>query len=194
MSLRLIEGPDAEPVTLTDARAHLLLAAEDTQHDAWITARLPSIRRQAEAATRRAFMLQRWRLSLDAFPGGEGAILLMPSPVRAVVAVEYVDSAGDTVALDEDIDYQVDLHGEPARVLPAYGRCWPIPRCDTVNAVQVTFTAGFDDAAAVPSGVKFWILERLATTFAFREQVTVEGKALPPPDFEALDPDRVVTL
>lgn len=194
MSLRLIQEPEAEPVTLADARAHLLLAVEDTQHDTWIAARLPSIRRQAEAATRRAFMLQRWRLSLDAFPPGEGAILLMPSPVRTVVAVEYVDTAGMTIALEEGVDYQVDLHGEPARVLPAYGRCWPVTRCDTVNAVQVTFTAGFDDAVAVPAGVKFWILERLATTFAFREQVTAEGKALPPPDFEALDPDRVVTL
>lgn len=194
MALRLITPPDEEPVGLTDARRHLQLADEDTAHDAWISARLPSIRRQAEAATRRAFLTQTWRKSLDAFPAGDGAIELLPAPVAEVTSVSYVNSAGTTTPLVEGTDYQVDLESEPARVLPAYGTCWPMTRCDTVNAVQIEFTAGVDDADNVPAGVKFWILERLATTFAFREQVTEDGKGLPPPDFEALDPDRVVTL
>jgi uncharacterized phiE125 gp8 family phage protein len=194
MALRLITPPDGEPVTLADARRHLQLADADTEHDAWITARIPSIRRQAEAATRRAFMTQTWRKSLDAFPECEGAIELLPAPVSAVTSVTYVDTAGATITMVEDTDYQVDLESEPARVLPAYGKYWPTARWDTANAVQVTFTAGVADAADVSSVVKFWILERLATTFAFREQTTEDGKALPPPDFEVLDPDRVVTL
>ncbi len=194
MTLRLVEGPSGEPVTLAEAKTHLIIPATDTQHDAWINARLPAIRRQAEAATRRAYLPQRWRLSLDEFPVGDGCIELMPAPVRGVAAVEYVDTAGATVALVENTDYQVDLESEPARVRPAYGVCWPTPRCDTANAVQVTFIAGYDDANGVPPTSKAWILDRLATAFAFREQVTEDGKKLPPPDYEALDPDRVVLL
>lgn len=194
MALRLITPPEEEPVSLTDARRHMNIADDDTAHNAWISARIPSIRRQAEAATRRAFMAQTWRKSLDAFPECEGAIELLPVPVSAVTSITYVDTAGATITLVQGTDYQVDLESEPARVLPAYGKYWPTPRWDTANAVQVTFTAGVADAESVPAGVKTWILERLATMFAFREQVTEDGKALPPPDFEALDPDRVVTL
>jgi uncharacterized phiE125 gp8 family phage protein len=190
VTLRMIEGPTTEPVSLTEARAHLLLGA-DTSHDAWIAARLPHIRAVAEAATRRVFGEQKWRVSMDSFPR---EIMLGPTPVRSVLAVEYVNTAGTTVALVEGTDYQVDTESAPARVCPFYGTCWPSSRCDTFNAVQVTYLCGHEATDAETVGVKTWILERLATMFAFREQVTEDGKALPPPDYEALDPYRVVYL
>lgn len=193
MAIRLVTPPASEPVTVEDAHAHLQIPDADTQHDAWLEARIPGIRIQAEAATRRGFIEQGWRKTLDSFP--RGAIELLPCRVSAVTAVEYTDGAGDTVALVEDTDYQVDLESEPARVLPVTGGSWPIAGNGYANAVVVDFTVGYGDAAAdVPEGIKTWILERLATLFAFREQVTEDGKAVPPPDYEALDPYRVVAL
>ena len=193
MALRLVTPPASEPVSVADAHAHLQIPDADTQHDAWLEGRIPGIRIQAEAATRRGFIEQDWRKTLDRFPCG--AIELLPCRVLAVTAIEYTNSVGATVALVEDADYQVDLESEPARVMPVAGSSWPVAGAGYANAVTIDFTVGYGDAAEdVPEGIKTWILERLATLFAFREQVTEDGKAVPPPDYEALDPYRVVTL
>jgi uncharacterized phiE125 gp8 family phage protein len=175
---------------LAEAKRHLQLADLDTAHDDWIEAVLPAIRREAEARTMRALLPQKWRLSMDSFPV---RFDLMPAPVTAVLAVEYVDSTGTTIALTEGTDYQVDLESQIARVLPFYGMCWPVPRCETANAVQVTFAAGYADAAAVPAGIKHWILVRLADMFAHRGEES-QGQTFQAPAYtdSLLDPYRVI--
>ncbi len=45
-------------------------------------------------------------------------------------------------------DYQVDLTSFRARVTPAYGKYWPITRCQ-MNAVEVQFVCGYGDATTV---------------------------------------------
>ncbi len=192
MALRLIAPPAAEPIGLADARAHLNLLASDTSHDSWITARIPGIRGAAEAQTRRGLITQRWRMTLDAFPGCEGIIEVPLPPLQRVNAVEYTDAAGVAQALVEGVDYQVDADSEPARVYPAVGRVWPITQCDTLGAVQITFTCGYGDAAAdVPAGVKSWMLCQLTEMFEHRGDA-FEGRPLTLPSYVdgLLDPCR----
>jgi hypothetical protein len=85
---------------------------------------------------------------------------------------------------------------EPARILTAFGQVWPTTR-QQINAVQITFTCGYGAATAVPSGLKHWILMRLATLYANREAVAIlsRGKVDPLPFVDSLlDPYRVFTL
>ena len=76
MTLTLITGPAAEPVSLAQARAHLKLDA--TEEDALLTALLTAARATLEAETRRAFMTQSWRLTLDEWPAGPLELPLAP--------------------------------------------------------------------------------------------------------------------
>ena len=64
--LTLVTAPASEPVSLTEAKAHLRLDSADD--DSLITALIRSARETAEAHMRRALVSQTWRLSLDRFP------------------------------------------------------------------------------------------------------------------------------
>ena len=64
-----ITPPDEEPVSLLEARQHLRLDDGDTTQDSAIAMMITAARLQAEYITRRALITQKWRLTLDQFPG-----------------------------------------------------------------------------------------------------------------------------
>jgi len=66
MSLTIVTPPAEEPVTLTEAKNHLRVDLSDD--DSLISALIVAAREHAEAITRRAFITQTLKLSLDAFP------------------------------------------------------------------------------------------------------------------------------
>lgn len=152
MSLQRTTAPTVPAVTLAEAKAHLRvdIADEDTLIEAWVR----SATGLAEQATGRAIMPQVWRLSLDAFPC---VIALARVPVRSITSITYVDAAGVTQTLDPSA-YTLDNSDDygHAHIHPAYGTSWPAARCQP-NAVQVTFAAGYADAASVPEEIKDWI-------------------------------------
>lgn len=147
-SLKLVTGPGEEPVLL--AAAKLAAHVDGTALDADITAMITEARQNLEAATARAFITQTWRLSMDRFP--VGPILLKVCPVIAVTSIGYVDPAGAAQTVNAS-EYLVDVDSEPGRIHPKVGKCWPTvdPR---INAVTITFTAGYGAAAAVPENIK----------------------------------------
>lgn len=164
MPLKLIMPPSAEPVTLEEAKAHLIV--EDSDDDAMIKSQIIAARRHAEHITGRALMPQVWELGLDGF-GGE--ISLQKAPLLAIQSVQYVDASGAFQTL-ADADYQLDDFQEPGRLVPAYGMCWPSTRRQP-NAVRIRFRCGYANAAAVPEEVKSWILLRVGMLYENRESV-----------------------
>lgn len=166
-SLEQSVAPASEPVSLAEARLHLRVdhTAEDTRISALIT----GARVGVETATRRQLMPATWVLRLDAFPCRDDLPIELPRPpIRAVSSISYVDEAGASQVWDP-AKYQVDKYEEPGRILPAYGESYPSTR-DVMNAVTVTYTAGFDDAAAVPQPYKDAMLLWLAELFLRREE------------------------
>jgi uncharacterized phiE125 gp8 family phage protein len=108
MSLQLLAPPAAEPVTLAEAKAHLKLDTSD--EDALVAALITAARARAEWHTGRAFVTQRWRLRLDAWPQ-QGVIELPLPPLVSVedlaeleLAREAIREASDLVHLMDDID------------------------------------------------------------------------------------------
>lgn len=79
-----------------------------------------------------------WRLSLDRF---EPVIEIPLGPVTAISSITYVDETGATQTLTAVTDFLVDLDRRPARVVPAFSKCWPPARCQP-GAVKITFVAG----------------------------------------------------
>lgn len=159
MALTLITPPAQEPITLAEAKAHLRITEPD--QDDLIAAHLQAAREQAEQITGRAFMPQAWRVTLDAFPAG--AIELPRPPLAAVTSIKYIDPAGVQQTITP-ADYMLDTATEPGWVLPVAGKQWPATQ-DRINAVEVVYTVGWPDAAAVPGAIKAWIKLRLQCLF-----------------------------
>lgn len=164
----------------------------NTTTDPVLNLLIASTRRTAEQLTGRALVTQTWDLFLDAFPCS-GKPIIVPKPtLQSVTSITYTDTAGDAQVLATD-QYAVDIKSEPGRIMPAYGVTWPSTR-DVMNAVTVRFVAGYGAAAAVPQGIKDWMLARIATALEHPSGLLV-GVSLAelPRDFVdgLLDPYRV---
>lgn len=195
MPSKLITAPTEEPVSLADAKAHLRVDISDD--DALIGAMISAARQEAEAACRRALVTQQWKLMLDRFPapnmnvssatwygpqwgtspgplttlapeGKTGYEIILPQPpLVSVESVKYIDTDGNQQTL-ASTDYKLDTATEPARLVPAYGKTWPATR-NEINAVEVSFTCGYGNAAAVPAAIKAWIKLRIGAMYENRE-------------------------
>ena len=156
--LTLTTPPGEEPVTLDEAKAHLHVThgAEDSYIEDFL---IPTARQLAETATHRAFVTQTWTLRLSGF--GRGPIVLPRPPLRVVEAIRYIDIDGNEQAWPE-ADYVVERpEGELAlngAVYPAgTPQGYPSTR-EQVDAVRVTFTAGYGPSDKVPVGIKHAVL------------------------------------
>jgi len=195
MPSKLIDGPSTEPISLSEAKTHLRVDIDDD--NSLILALITSARQQAEHICRRAFISQQWMVTLDQFPRpgmnigsanwygpqwGDSPgplttlnpdkttgyeIILPYAPLISVDSITYVDTDGATQTLSSSL-YKVDNISEPARIMPAYGTTWPATR-NEINAVQITLTAGWSNAASVPQPIKSWMLLRIAAMYENRE-------------------------
>ncbi len=172
MGLNLITGPAAEPISLTEAKAHLRVTGADD--DTLITALIAAARKWVENYTRRALVLSEMEWKLDEFD----PLLRVPvSPLRSVVSITYVDENGADQTLATTV-YAVDTVSEPGRIVEEYDQEWP-DTYDTLNAVTVRFKAGhvvpFTAVAATD------VLNAVGHTYANGDRVRLSnsGGALP---------------
>ncbi len=168
MELITITGPSVEPVTLAEVYGHLRLDADENSpadshpDDAMLNRFIAASRRQAEKITRRSFVSQRLRLSMDAFPTG-GIVLLRP-PVLEINALSYYDTANALQVIDPSNYFVTDGDQKPRlQFLTTFAAPSLYARAD---AVRLEYTTGYepsdaspgDYAANVPDDVKAAIL------------------------------------
>lgn len=171
MALSLVSGPASEPLTTAEAKTHLRVSTSDD--DTYIGTLIKVARRAAEHKTGRALLPQTWLMTVDDFPRERSrAFRLRRCPVTAVSWVKYYDTTGTLTTLSTDA-YVVDMKTEPGRIAEAYSYCWPqvYPR---IAGVTVQYVAGYADAAAVPEGIKQWMLLRIGALYENREEVQSE--------------------
>lgn len=152
----------------------------NTTDDPLLSRLARTVRRTAEVELGRKLITQQWKLLLDAFPGfgpfpvawgydpaygfvpsrythAGTDLITLPWPTQTVDSVKYYDTSGVQQTLVAGTDYEVDTASLMPRVVPAYGASWPATNRQ-LNAVEITFTAGFGLAAAVPEDIKSWML------------------------------------
>lgn len=174
MSLSLHTAATAAVLTTAEAKLHLRVDPDITADDALINTLVASATQQAEHLMGRAILPQKWRLSLDDWPRCQVLKLARPI-VTAVDTVKYVDTAGALQTLAPGAYFLTggDLGAE---LVPAYGTSWPASRCQP-GAVEVVFSCGWADPAAVPDLIKAWIKLRLAAMYVYRAGWT-QGQAI----------------
>lgn len=177
MSLVRVTDAATEPISVHEANEHLRISGCD--EDVYVGGLIQAARRYVEDKTARSLMTTTWRLSLDEFPCGS-YIAIPRSPLIAISSVTYVDTGGTTQTWAAS-NYDVDTDSEPARLALAYTEYWPSTRCQ-VNAVKVTFTAGYGaSASSVPEGLKHAIKLLVGHWYEIREPVVMDGTPKPVP-------------
>jgi uncharacterized phiE125 gp8 family phage protein len=155
-------APTALPIDIDEVKAGLRIDGED--EDDFLESAIAAAVDLAESRMHRAILPQTWRMTLDAFPRE----ILLPWPIARTAAVAYRAAAGSTW-IDLDADAISLSPGVPSIVRPAYGKVWPIPLRDP-DSVRVTFeTASWPTAAAVPPGIKHWLITKVGELFEQRE-------------------------
>lgn len=170
----------AEPVTLSDALAHLREVSDGGTNDALVTSLIKAAREACEARTGRVLIVTPFVLTLPSWPcAGStnplGMIDLKVAPLVAVQSVQYLDEDGVLQILASD-QYKVYTHLSTGMIGPAYGVSWPSVQGDVLDGVRVSFTAGygptvgFDNTVVpVPHKAREWIL--CALTFMYENRL-----------------------
>lgn len=176
--LRRIAGPDVEPLTLEQARAHLKLDADLTAEDEEIADWITTAREMTEDFCKATWVESTWLLRLDNFPDtcnwpDDPRIVLPRGPVLDVVRVSYLDQQGNT---QEITDFQAALDAEPPYILPAATQSWPFAAFGS-GRVEVEYRAGYasggspTDASGVPAAVRTTMRAMIALWYENRQQV-----------------------
>lgn len=149
-SYQLITEPATEPITLSEAKAWLRVTS--TAEDTLITALIKTARKQVENRTQRALITQEWQLVLTSSEFNQSDLIYIgriPLQSEPSLTVGYLTGGAYTemYAADFEVNYQAN---------PAIIRIINKPSVDnSINAVKITFTAGYGDTAAdVPEDIK----------------------------------------
>lgn len=135
-------APTLAVLTAADLNLHARIdsADEDPLLEEYIAAATELVEADASLYLRPASL----SLHLDEWPDC-GPVRIERCPVTAVTAVNYIDPDGAAQVWD-DAEYDVDLVSRPARIEPAFGFYWPVPR-SSQRAIEIEFTCGYADGA-----------------------------------------------
>jgi uncharacterized phiE125 gp8 family phage protein len=164
MSLTLNTPPAEEPVTLAEAKAHLKVDGSDD--DALIAALIAAARARAEWHSGRAFVAQAWTYWLDAWPRFGPVEIPLPPLIGVTKVATY--ARDDSSSVLDAATYHVDCASAPGRLALKNALSPPVVTLREIAGVEICFTAGYGDAAAVPQGVKQAILVTVADLYENR--------------------------
>lgn len=167
MTHSIITLPAAEPLTLTDVKAHLRL--DDTVEDALLNGLIAAARQYLEATAGLALITQTLRFYLDDWPQ-DGLIQLPIPPLQGLESVTVYDAAGNPLAVALT-GHVLDAAANPARLsLPTQP-----PTSRPLNGIEIDVTAGFGNTGAdVPDALKRAMLMHVALMYELRGAVPAE--------------------
>jgi len=184
IALQTITAPAQEPITLSEAKAHLRV--DTGAEDSLIETLIRVARQHVEEVTSRALITQTLAYSVDDFLGSlyinhpweeylgykDNSLILPRPPLQSVDNIEYVDTQGAMQTLDASI-YRVDAVSEAARITEAEAETWPTTDSVT-NAVTITYVAGYgDNPADVPAPLRHAMLMMIGHFYENREEAVV---------------------
>ena len=143
--LTVTTPPTSEPVTRSDIKDHLRIAASQTEYDTLVDALIVAARRHYEARTHRALIRRTLTFATERFPCGNDLMMLPWTPIHSVTSIKYHDQDGiqQTWA---NTNYVVMSNREPGGIALAYDKTWPSYRLQP-QGIEVVYVSGHATAA-----------------------------------------------
>ena len=164
MSPILSSPPLVEPVSLSEARAHLRVTHADD--DDYISTLIKTARASVEAETGHCLVAQGWSVFLDDWPHC-GIISLPLSPVMDVIDIRAYGE-DDVAAVIDPAHYYTDKASRPPRIVLRGSRNWTRPG-RVANGIEILAVVGFGTAAAsVPQPLREAVLQLVGFWYATR--------------------------
>ncbi len=155
--------PEGEPVTLKEVKAALRLPPSQTIHNDTLERLITGARQAVEENLSRKLITQTVKQIACDFPEGDELLTLEVGPVVSVESIAYRDADSADQALASTA-YRVGLVATPARIQMKAGNPWPETDGE-LEAVAVTFVAGYGEASAVPGPIKEAIIRLVDHNF-----------------------------
>lgn len=168
-SIRRIEGPLVEPVSVLELKNHLRIDADFTQDDLYLQSLITAARVHVENASDRTLVRSKWQMKFDVFPAW-GIELPKPPIMADAVEVTYIPSDG-IYTPQTFTNFRTDRDSTPASIYPQWNGFWPTCR-GAENDVTITYWAGFGTSGVqVPVPARHCCLMLAAHWYANREAV-----------------------
>jgi len=189
MASTLLTAPSVEPISLTEAKAHLRI--DHTAEDDTITEMIVAARQALEDSSGLALITQSWRVALDAWPGL--FVELPKRPAQSVTEVRVTNLNGVETII-ESAAYDLKSAGGLARLVKTPAAVWPTPG-RLAGGIEIDYVAGYGDAAAnVPRALRQALLMVIAHVYENRELMGDAGAPLPAGVDALIAPYRRVRL
>ena len=195
-SLELVTPATTPLVTVAEMKAH---GRHDTipEGDDFMEALVAAATARAQDITKRAFITEAWRLTMDRWPGAavdewwngvrEGipsqfeanSVLIRKAPFLAVTSVKTVDEDGTETTWSTD-NWYATAEGSFGRLVKREGQIWPLitPPVRAVGGIRIAFTAGYGAGATnVPAPIRHAVKMIAAHLYENREAQEIPNAA-----------------
>lgn len=148
---KIITEPAVEPVTLEQVKNHSRIT--HIEDDSWLLMAMVVARQYVEKTCELSLITQTRRTTFDGFR--KPWLTLAYGPTLSISEIQYYDQ---TNTLQTLANYQAALETNPCLIVPEAGQPWPQTMPNKMDAVKVTYVAGYGDPENVPAALKQAIL------------------------------------
>jgi uncharacterized phiE125 gp8 family phage protein len=148
--LARVVAPANEPLTLSETK--LYLRVDDTSSDSLINDLITASRMMAEHWLKRSLITQTWKLVYDDYVPDQ--VTLPMGPVGSISSVVTIGRDNSTQTMDSDLYY---LNASKNTII--------FDSMVVGFKVEITYTAGYGNAAAVPKPIKQGMLAHIADMY-----------------------------
>jgi uncharacterized phiE125 gp8 family phage protein len=175
-----VTAPASEPVNLAEAK--LYLRVDGTADDSLISDLIVAARMSAEAFLKSSLITQTWKLVYNDYVDCEVTLPMPPIATITSVVITTRDSTSQTVS--------------PTNYYLNAAKNKLIFNSQVIGfTIEITYTAGYGNAAQIPQPIKYGILAHIAAMYDERGLSGGFGQANLPPQSSALySPFREVML
>ena len=161
--------PTTLPLALNDLKDHLRIERDELDYDDDLTILIRQAAEYIESDCHVTLINTQYTAVWDDWPADR---LCVPAwPLQTIDSIAYVDGDGDSQTWSSSL-YRTSLVQVPGYILPEINQDWPDLQADAIDAVTVTFTAGYGTAATdIPWQIQGMIKLLVAHWFKHREAI-----------------------